>query len=118
MKRFHLLFVLAAAVAVFSCTKPEQNQDQNQEQEQDNTIPASAFNQTSAWTVIGTIGGSNWDKDIAMKTNGTWHVAFNVTVTASDQFKFRKNKSWDVNLGASSVKVGEKVSLSMGGDNI
>ena len=111
MKRIRIFLVFAAIVAAFSCTKPDQNTS-------DQEIPASAFNKTSEWTVIGTIGGSNWDKDIAMKTDGTWHVAFGVTVTASDQFKFRKNKSWDVNYGAASAKVGEKVSLSMGGDNI
>ena len=39
-------------------------------------------------------------------------------VKASDEFKFRKNKNWDLNFGAASVKVGEKVSLAVGGDNI
>lgn len=112
MKRFHLLFVLAAAVAVFSCTKPEQGAT-------DNTIPASAFTKTSAWSVIGTIGGSNWDKDIAMKTDGNWHVAFNVTVTATDKFKFRKNKNWDDwNFGVASPKVNDMNILKLGGKDI
>ena len=114
MKRFHLFVILAAVMAVFSCAK--------QENQQDNTgggaISADDFTQTSSWSIIGTIGGDSWSKDIAMKTDGTWHAAFDVTVTASDMFKFRKDKSWDVNFGASSVKVGEKVSLSQGGDNI
>lgn len=119
MKRFHLLFILAAAVAVFSCTKQEQEQNQNQEQGQgqENITPASAFNQTSPWSIVGPVAGG-WDKDIAMKTDGNWHVAFNVSIAASDEFKFRKNKNWDVNFGASSPKVGEKVALSMGGANI
>ena len=118
MKRFHLLFILAAAAAVFSCTKPETKPDDNPDNPSTPVTPASSFDKASEWSVIGTIGGDSWSKDIAMKTDGSWHAAFNVTVTASDEFKFRKNKNWDVNLGASSVKVGEKVSLSQGGDNI
>ena len=118
MKRFHLLFILAAAAAVFSCTKPETKPDDNTDDSSNPVTPASSFDKASEWSVIGTIGGDSWSKDIAMKTDGSWHAAFNVTVTASDEFKFRKNKNWDVNLGASSVKVGEKVSLSQGGDNI
>lgn len=111
MKRIRIFLALAAIVAAFSCTKPGPDTSSQE-------IPASAFNKTSEWTVIGTIGGSSWDKDIAMKTNGTWHVAFGVDIKASDEFKFRKNKSWDMNYGASSAKVGEKVSLSTGGGNI
>jgi len=114
MKRFHFIISLIAVMAFVSCQKTEPVTPAPG----DGSIPPSAFNQNSPWTIIGTIGGSSWDKDIAMKTNGTWHAAFNVAVTASDQFKFRKNKGWDVNFGASSAKVGEKVSLAMGGDNI
>lgn len=109
MKHFNLLLVLAASVAVFSCTKPDQGSPEG-------TIPASAFTKASEWSVVGL--GGDWSKDLAMKTDGSWHAAFNVTIAASDQFKFRKNKGWDVNFGASSAKVGEKVSLSQGGDNI
>ncbi len=113
MKRLHFLAVVASVLAVVACTKPE-----TQTNTGDNTTPSSAFTQASAWSVIGTIGGDSWSKDIAMKTDGTWHAAFGVNVTASDQFKFRKNGNWDINFGSSSVKVGEKVSLSQGGDNM
>ena len=116
MRHFHFLLVLAAAAALFSCTKTGNPDNQDNKEEQ--TIPASSFDKNSPWSVIGTVGGDSWTKDIAMKTNGSWHAAFNVTVTASDEFKFRKNKGWDVNFGASSPKVGEKVSLLQGGDNI
>ena len=84
----------------------------------DNTLKPSDFTANSEWTIIGTIGGASWDKDIAMKTNGTWHAAFSIDIKATDEFKFRKDKSWDVNFGAGSVKAGEKVSLAQGGDNI
>ena len=113
MKRLHILITLVAVVAFISCQKTDPTNP-----ESGGTIPPSAFNQSSPWSIIGTIGGASWDKDIAMKTNGTWHAAFNVTVTASDQFKFRKDKNWDSNFGAASVKVGTKVNLTMGGDNM
>ena len=35
-----------------------------------------------------------------MISNGTWWVCRNIVLTASDQFKFRKDGSWDVNIGA------------------
>ena len=84
MKRFHLLFILAAAAAVFSCTKPETKPDDNTDDSSNPVTPASSFDKASEWSVIGTIGGDSWSKDIAMKTDGSWHAAFNVTVTASD----------------------------------
>jgi len=118
MKRIHFLLAMAVLLVTgAACVKtaPEGQTPGGS----DNTIPASSFNQSSPWSIIGTIGGDNWTKDIAMKTNGTWHAAFGVSVAASEEFKFRKNKNWeDVNYGASSVKVGEKISLVQGGDNI
>lgn len=60
------------------------------------------FDKTSTWGVTGSIAsaGISWDKDIAMYTNGKWHVAEGVTLTASEEFKFRKDGKWDENLGA------------------
>ena len=100
------------ALSAVSCQK------EDKDNEDDNGVSRSDFSQNSAWSIIGTIGGANWDKDIAMKTDGTWHAAFDVTVAATEEFKFRKNKGWDTNFGASGVKVGEKISLVPGGDNI
>ena len=119
MKHFHLYLVLVAALAFVACnkTEPEITPGEDQDPQKEDVIPASAFNKASEWSVVGTVAGG-WDKDIAMKTNGTWHAAFNVAVQSSDEFKFRKNKNWDVNFGASSVKVGAKISLATGGDNI
>ena len=112
MKRFFYFITLTAALAVFSCTKPE-----SPASEGDNTVPASAFSKTSEWSIVGPLAGG-WDKDLAMKTDGVWHAVFNVQSNGTEEFKFRKNKNWDTNFGASSVKVGEKVALSMGGDNM
>lgn len=65
----------------------------------------SPFSQHSAWSLIGTIGGDSWTRDIEMKTDGKWHVVLGVTVAASDEFKFRKDGSWGVNLGSNSYSV-------------
>ena len=60
------------------------------------------YDENSEWSVIGAIASfeMNWDKDIAMITDGTWHVAEGVVLTKDDQFKFRKNQGWTDNFGA------------------
>ena len=118
MKRLHILFALAAAICLCSCTKPPQDQD----------IPASPsakeFNQPSGWTLIGTIGGADWNNDMEMRSNGVWHAIFGVNIKETDQFKFRRGRSWDVNLGVGSantlntVKAGETMYLTASGGNI
>ena len=65
----------------------------------------SPFTQQSPWSLIGSIGGDSWTRDIAMKTDGKWHVVLGVTFTESDEFKFRKDGAWTVNLGANSSSV-------------
>ncbi|NLN99492.1 MAG: SusF/SusE family outer membrane protein [Bacteroidales bacterium] len=64
--------------------------------------PFEGFDQTSTWSVTGSIASANinWDKDIAMVSDGTWHVAKSVVLTSADQFKFRKDGGWDNNIGA------------------
>lgn len=111
MKFRHMLAILAIAAAAVACHKDEKESGSSR----------SSYKQESQWSIIGTIGGANWDKDIAMKTDGTWHVAFNVVISATDQFKFRFNKGWDTNFGAasgSSATPGEKVFLAQGGGNL
>ena len=60
------------------------------------------YDDNSEWSVIGAIASfeMNWDKDIAMITDGTWHVAEGVVLTKDDQFKFRKDQAWTDNFGA------------------
>jgi len=111
MKFRHMLAILAIAAAAVACHKDEKESGSSR----------SSYKQESQWSIIGTIGGANWDKDIAMKTDGTWHVAFNVVISATDLFKFRFNKGWDTNFGAasgSSATPGEKVFLAQGGGNL
>ena len=107
-----LLTVAMLAFSAVSCEKDDTDEEGG------GSAGKSEFTQSSPWTLIGTLSGSSWDKDFEMKSNGDWHAAFDVVVTATDEFKFRKNRGWDTNFGASSVKVGEKISLVPGGDNI
>lgn len=61
------------------------------------------FEETSPWGVIGSIASRKleWNNDVSMRTDGTWHVAEGVALTPSDRFKFRKDQSWSENLGGS-----------------
>ncbi len=81
---------------------------------------------SSAWTLIGTLGGTNWDYDFPMESEGYWEVARAVSIAAGEQFKFRRNRSWDVNYGsgdysetgANVMPVGSKFSVSAGAGNM
>ncbi len=78
----------------------------------------------SEWGVTGSIAstGNNWgnsdDPDITMVTDGTWHVAYAVKLTPTDEFKFRKDSQWTVNLGGDFVAIDEEFAVSQGGPNI
>ena len=51
------------------------------------------------WTVIGTIDGSNWDKDFDMSDNGDLVWEAKIPYKEGDEFKFRMNAAWDTNMG-------------------
>ena len=84
------------------------------------------FDSVSEWSVIGAIAsfGMEWNKDIEMSTDGTWHVAEGVELKASDQFKFRKNQDWTDNFGATGdtepfiVSLDTEYEASAGGKNL
>ena len=54
-----------------------------------------------AWTVIGAIGGTNWDTDLAMtkQEDGTWKSDEAYEIAEGVEFKVRQGKSWDNNFG-------------------
>lgn len=58
------------------------------------------FADPNAWTIIGSIGGDEWSKDIAMtdKGDGIWETA-PVDLVEGEEFKARKGKSWDESFG-------------------
>ena len=65
---------------------------------------SALFNMTEeekeAWSVIGAICGSNWDKDFPMKEiePGVWQSE-PMELHAGEEFKVRQGASWDVNYG-------------------
>lgn len=76
--------------------------------------------ESSNWSVIGALAeySMNWDSDLPMLTDGTTHIAQGIKITADDQFKFRQDKSWDVNLGGPFGGLGNDFEVTQGGDNI
>ena len=74
----------------------------------------------SAWSVIGSIAstGNSWNADIEMVTDGTWHVAKAVVLTTSDEFKFRKDADWAVNMGGTFESFDAEFSVEQDGSNI
>ena len=82
--------------------------------------PYAAYKEVSPWSVIGSF--NSWGGDVEMVTNGTLHVCKNITLAAGEEFKFRKDASWDVNFGyadgVESYTLGEEFPVSQGGGNI
>ena len=76
--------------------------------------------EASPWSVIGALSGYSisWDGDLAMLTDGTTHIAQGIRIAASDEFKFRKDKDWGVNLGGEFGGLGSDFGVSQDGPNI
>lgn len=79
----------------------------------------------SDWSLIGNMAAcNNWSTDIGMNADGDWSVAKNISLTASNEFKFRKDHSWTVNLGGTgsgnpqTVALDTRVSLGQDGNNL
>lgn len=55
-----------------------------------------------AWSVIGNIGGSNWDTDLEMveSPDNTWTTKEAYELTADSVFKLRQGGAWSVQIGA------------------
>ena len=55
--------------------------------------------ESDEWGITGAVAsfGLNWDKDIALMTDGTWLLAEGVELTTDDAFKFRTPGSWSGN---------------------
>ena len=63
-----------------------------------------------AWTVIGSVGGANWDVDYTMTEDpaGTW-TSVAIDMTAGEEFKVRQGLSWDNNYGANGESNGANI---------
>ena len=103
----------------FSWTMPDESVAGN---------PWEEFTEPSSWGLIGSIAstGNSWNADGPMYStpDGTRHVARNVKLTTSDQFKVRKDGGWDVNFGAPGdtepyvMTIGEAIEATPGGKNL
>ena len=75
--------------------------------------------QRRAWTLIGTLKGTNWDTDIIM-TEGpenTW-TSEAIEFTAATQFKVRQGLKWNLDFGYGELTAGETVEGVKGGSNM
>lgn len=74
------------------------------------------------WALVGTLYGTAWDRDFNLQGSPEY-LYTDVVLHAGDEFKFRKDGSWDINFGAADITaVGEKYNwvgydISQGGQN-
>jgi arabinogalactan oligomer/maltooligosaccharide transport system substrate-binding protein len=70
----------------------------------------------NAWTVIGSVGGANWDVDFTMTEEpaGTW-TSVEIEMKAGNEFKVRQGLSWDVNYGKDGVAGGDNIVVEADG---
>ena len=82
--------------------------------------PFPDYTEASNWSVIGALSleGISWDGDIAMISDGTWHVALGVNLADADEFKFRQDAAWTVNLGGDFGGLDSEFAVSQDGPNI
>ena len=82
--------------------------------------PFPDYTEASTWSVIGALSleGISWDGDLAMVTDGTWHVALGVNLADADEFKFRKDADWAVNMGGDFGGLDNEFAVSQDGPNI
>lgn len=77
----------------------------------------------NAFTVIGTVNGTNWDMDFEMEstTDGIWVTKEAYNLTAGMEFKVRQGLNWDVAFPADNFKVETdgtyKIQLTVHGEN-
>ena len=82
--------------------------------------PFPDYTEASNWSVIGALSlvGISWDGDIAMISDGKWHVALGVNLADADEFKFRQDAGWAVNLGGEFGGLGNEFAVTQDGPNI
>lgn len=82
--------------------------------------PYPDFTQATNWTVIGALSklGINWDGDVDMLSDGTTSAAFGVALAEADEFKFRQDKAWTVNLGGDFGGMDTDFAVSQDGPNV
>ena len=85
-------------------------------------IPREDFTEESTWSVTGNIMDLNWSSDIVMLEEPSygWLAAFNVVVESGQEFKFRKDADWAVNLGGTNkaLELDKRYKLADDGANL
>ncbi len=77
----------------------------------------------NAFTVIGTVNGTNWDMDFEMEstTDGVWITKEAYDLTAGTEFKVRQGLNWDIAFPAANYVVETdgkyKIQLTVHGEN-
>ena len=76
--------------------------------------------EASTWSVIGKLSNYDidWNGDLPMITDGKTHVAQGIKLSASDEFKFRKDQDWAVNMGGELGSLGSEFTVTQDGPNI
>ena len=71
-----------------------------------------------AWTVIGSVGNTNWDTDFEMveEPKGTWITKNVIEMKAGNEFKVRQGLSWDNNYGANGESNGSNIVVEADGN--
>lgn len=82
--------------------------------------PYPEFTEDSNWSVIGALSvyDISWNGDLPMVSDGANHAAFAVALAADDEFKFRQDKAWTVNMGGEFTALGEEFAVTQDGANI
>ena len=92
-----LSIIAVAAMMLVSCKKDEPKPDDNK----GNTDPAETVDEelVGTWTIVGEANGWDQTAGVAMTENNNVWTAKEVAVKG-EGFKFVKDASWDINLGA------------------
>ena len=82
--------------------------------------PYPEYTESSSWSIIGSIAyyDNSWNKDLPMITNGTVSVGLSVEISSADEFKFRKDADWGVNLGGEFPGLDMEFAVTQDGPNI
>ena len=82
--------------------------------------PYADYEPSTEWGVIGSIAstGNSWGNDEPMLTNGEWFVCRGLSLTTSDEFKFRKDADWGTNFGGTFEVLDEEFAVTQDGPNI
>ena len=81
-----------------------------------NALLTMTDEQKQAWSVIGSLCGTNWDTDLPMTADGenTW-VSEVLDLEAGNEFKVRQGASWDVNFGVNGEAGGANIVVETAG---